>query len=594
MLDRRPIDWRKNPVGTAANIDHNFGVLFNAFEDLVNQKFETITLKRLSAESIFSGSTDLTGVFAPKHEHWLKEGSNISISGNAYDSTISVSKAPSFDRIYSGGTDLSSIFVARSDVREAVRPIIGSNLTYANSKNGSAIEVVPSPRFESVATIGLSADTGEFNNIIFKGRPLEELLPSYQLPESAPNLLLNKLHWGKNPNTTRQEINENFDLISRAFNTLLQHKLNDVNLDKVVAKDIVLCGSSLNDLFLPKNAHHDVVRIKAGSNITTGGTQNRPVISVNDKPVFSSMTADTVSLNEIILEGKNILDVFYTRKEARTLSHPELGDNLKASKDRGKNTIHVVSDPKFESLSVISATANTLSTGDIMLNGRPIGRLFGSHTFIQAGANMMTGGTAHNPVLSTVNSPEFIHVRSEWATISSAYVDALSGESSLFQSAVVLNDFSVSDLLTVNGNGVTLSNNLHLHDDRVTIGGDPELEVSSFLRTRVRILATQSSPIHYALIIQKKENEHKRVLNDDTVDFAVRGDGNVGIGAFIDISSKLTVKGEKGHDQLRLVTPFSPSSSEDENGQPGSIIWDDEYFYIKTSSGWKRAALDRF
>ena len=41
-------------------------------------------------------------------------------------------------------------------------------------------------------------------------------------------------------------------------------------------------------------------------------------------------------------------------------------------------------------------------------------------------------------------------------------------------------------------------------------------------------------------------------------------------------------------------TSYTPTSSKDRNGNVGDLSWDDNYIYIKTSAGWKRAALSTF
>ena len=40
--------------------------------------------------------------------------------------------------------------------------------------------------------------------------------------------------------------------------------------------------------------------------------------------------------------------------------------------------------------------------------------------------------------------------------------------------------------------------------------------------------------------------------------------------------------------KIRLVTSGTPSSSADAQGEPGSLLWDNTYFYYKDNSGWKR------
>lgn len=59
-------------------------------------------------------------------------------------------------------------------------------------------------------------------------------------------------------------------------------------------------------------------------------------------------------------------------------------------------------------------------------------------------------------------------------------------------------------------------------------------------------------------------------------------------------TSSLDITGVNGYSQFRLRTSYTPSATSDTNGNVGDFSWDDSYFYIKTSTGWKRAALTNF
>jgi hypothetical protein len=59
-------------------------------------------------------------------------------------------------------------------------------------------------------------------------------------------------------------------------------------------------------------------------------------------------------------------------------------------------------------------------------------------------------------------------------------------------------------------------------------------------------------------------------------------------------TSLIDLTGTNGYSQFGLRTSYTPTSSSDTNGSKGDFSWDDSYFYIRTSTGWKRAALTTF
>lgn len=66
--------------------------------------------------------------------------------------------------------------------------------------------------------------------------------------------------------------------------------------------------------------------------------------------------------------------------------------------------------------------------------------------------------------------------------------------------------------------------------------------------------------------------------------------GNTAIG-HSSPTSLLDLQSTNGYQQLRLRTSYTPTGTADTNGNVGDVCWDGNYIYIKTSSGWKRAAL---
>lgn len=69
---------------------------------------------------------------------------------------------------------------------------------------------------------------------------------------------------------------------------------------------------------------------------------------------------------------------------------------------------------------------------------------------------------------------------------------------------------------------------------------------------------------------------------------------NTSLTSASNITSTLHVTGTNGYNQLRLATSYTPTSTSDTNGNIGDVAWDDSYWYVKTSAGWKRTALSTF
>lgn len=70
-------------------------------------------------------------------------------------------------------------------------------------------------------------------------------------------------------------------------------------------------------------------------------------------------------------------------------------------------------------------------------------------------------------------------------------------------------------------------------------------------------------------------------------------EGNVGIRT-LSPTATMDVSGSTGYDQVRMRTSYTPTTTTDTHGNVGDMAWDNNFIYIKTPVGWKRAALSTF
>lgn len=90
---------------------------------------------------------------------------------------------------------------------------------------------------------------------------------------------------------------------------------------------------------------------------------------------------------------------------------------------------------------------------------------------------------------------------------------------------------------------------------------------------------TYASAIGGGFIIEKGKPDNSNIIISSTTN----GD--------ISFNTGIIINGNNGFSQLRLMQNYTPTGSRDTNGDVGCIAWDNNYLYIKVSTGWKRTAL---
>ena len=59
-------------------------------------------------------------------------------------------------------------------------------------------------------------------------------------------------------------------------------------------------------------------------------------------------------------------------------------------------------------------------------------------------------------------------------------------------------------------------------------------------------------------------------------------------------TAALDIVAKDGFSQLRMRASYTPTSTNDPNGEVGAMAWDENYVYVKTAAGWKRSGLSVF
>ena len=240
--------------------------------------FNSLSATTLSGGTILSGSTNLYSIFATSASitpTYVQPGSNILTGGSATSPIISVVASPSFNSVtasgassfttlsattfISGSTDLYSIFLTTADGNDITRVQPGINITTGGTGNNPTINLVASP---------------SVNNITFSGTTIGGTVQAG----------------------------------AGTFTSLSAGTLSG---------GTILSGSTnLYSIFATIPDQNDVTRVQPGSNITTGGTANNPIISVVASPSFNSVTASgassftTLSATTMISGSTNLYQIF--------------------------------------------------------------------------------------------------------------------------------------------------------------------------------------------------------------------------------------------------------------------------------------------
>ena len=141
-------------------------------------------------------------------------------------------------------------------------------------------------------------------------------------------------------------------------------------------------GTDLYNIFLTTNDGNDITRVQPGSNITTGGTGNNPIVNLVNSPSVNNITysgtstggnsvATNVSATTFYSAGTNVETLIYNiAASTEDITRVQPGSNIITGGTANAPIINLAASPSINGLSV-SGTGNftgTLQSGGTDLN----------------------------------------------------------------------------------------------------------------------------------------------------------------------------------------------------------------------------------
>ena len=154
----------------------------------------------------------------------------------------------------------------------------------------------------------------------------------------------------------------------------------------------------------------DITRVAGGTNISTGGTANDPIVNLDDDIVLASVNAVSISGNTLYSGATNIEDIFLTAGDLSGTS-VSAGSNTSVNNVGTDYEVSVVNSPSFNNIefsgtatggntSFTDMSATTLYSGSTDLSDLFVTVDTNDITRVQGGTNIATGGTANEPIIN--------------------------------------------------------------------------------------------------------------------------------------------------------------------------------------------------
>jgi hypothetical protein len=311
----------------------------------------------------------------------------------------------------------------------------------------------------------------------------------------VPNTLTLKLNQGR-PDVTVSI--GTFDTLAVTGNTTLANvSAQALSANTIYSGNSVSLESIIYNIVSSAGPH---TFVQPGANITTGGTASNPIISLVASPsvnnitfsgtaiggtvqagagTFTSLSSTTLSGGTILSGSTNLYSIFAPFGTISGVETIGQGSNILTGGTATNPTISIVASPSVNNITfsgtaiggnvqaaVVTATslsAATLSGGTILSGSTNLYSIFALPSLVvnnvNAGTNILTGGTATSPTINLVASPSVNNITfsgtaiggtGQFAAVTATSLSAatLSGGTILSGSTNLYSIFSQTDTIT--------------------------------------------------------------------------------------------------------------------------------------------------
>ena len=353
------------------------------------------------------------------------------------------------------GVDGTSGTAGTSGVEGLTKVQPGTNITTGGTENQPIINVVDSPSFNQLTTSGNTLVNSSFTvtgNTILSGTTTvgNDIEPNV---DNSIDLGAPSFRW-------REIYTTNLDATNAiTVNSLyagFQIESPSISGTSISASTIYSGSTDLYDIFLTTADGNDITRVQPGTNITTGGTANEPIVNLADNVVIGSLSATSVSA-ATIYSGSTNLGVFIN----------DIYSNLYNKYDKTGGT--VFGDVVIQGNVDVLGTATTFYTETVQSKDNNIELNFsGNHlTAIGGGITVVSGQT------SGESTKWYTDSNGNWNSNVDVYATQFSANtisgSNIFSAGTNLNSIFVNDVNAGNNIEVTAGKSpvVSLKDDIV-------------------------------------------------------------------------------------------------------------------------------